>query len=79
MAVVPFNVLNDLSYSIFNATGIPEDDARILADHLTTSNLVGHDSHGVWFMPHYVPGLQKNYKRWEEHIVTREQPSFVLI
>ena len=79
MPVVPFNVLNDLSYSIFNATGIPEDDARILADHLTTSNLVGHDSHGVWFMPRYVPALQKNYKRWEDHIVTREQPSFVLI
>ncbi|SVA95863.1 uncharacterized protein METZ01_LOCUS148717, partial [marine metagenome] len=54
MAVVPFDVLRALSFDIFKATGIPEDDARILTDHLTTSNLVGHDSHGGWFMPRYV-------------------------
>ena len=79
MPVVPFDVLNALSHSIFSATGIPEEDARILADHLTTSNLLGHDSHGVWFMSHYVPSLKKKYTRWEDHTVTKEQPAFVLI
>lgn len=79
MPVVPYDTLRDLSVRIFKATGIPEEDAAILADHLTTSNLVGHDSHGVWFMPRYVPALRKNYVRWEDHTVLRDHPSFVLI
>lgn len=78
MPVVRYEKLNTLSYDIFKATGIPEDDARILADHLTTSNLVGHDSHGVWFLPRYLSGLRTGYNRWEDHIVLREGPSFVL-
>lgn len=79
MPVVQYDVLRELSVNIFKATGIPADDARILADHLTTSNLVGHDSHGVWFMPPYVSGLRQGYVRWEDHTVLRENPSFVLI
>ena len=79
MAVVPFDVLRELSFDIFKATGIPGDDAQILADHLATSNLVGHDSHGVWFMPRYVPALRKNYRRWEDHEILRDAPSFVQI
>ncbi len=79
MAVVPFDVLRALSFDIFKATGIPEDDARILTNHLTTSNLVGHDSHGVWFMPRYVPALRNNYRRWEDHEILRDAPSFVQI
>lgn len=79
MPVVQYDTLHDLSFNIFKATGIPEGDARILADHLATSNLVGHDSHGVWFIPRYVPALKQRYVRWEDRTVLRENPSFVLI
>jgi uncharacterized oxidoreductase len=79
MPIVAFDALNALSLSVFKAAGIPEGDARILADHLTISNLVGHDSHGVWFLSRYLPGLRKNYVRWEDHAVLKEGPSFVLI
>ncbi len=79
MPVVQYDVLRSLSFDIFNATGIPADDARILADHLATSNLTGHDSHGVWFMPRYVPALRDNYRRWEDHEVIKDAPSFVQI
>ncbi|MBT5873179.1 MAG: Ldh family oxidoreductase [Candidatus Latescibacteria bacterium] len=79
MPVVPYDALCTVSLDIFKATGIPEDDARILADHVTTSNLLGHDSHGVWFMPRYVPALRANYRKWEDHEVTKDAPSFVQI
>ena len=79
MPVVPFEKLNSLSRAIFEATGIPEEDAHILADHLTTSNLLGHDSHGVWFMPRYVPSLQSDYRPWEDHAVVVDRPGFAQI
>ena len=79
MPVVPFDKLNCLSRAIFEATGIPAEDAHILADHLTTSNLLGHDSHGVWFMPRYVPSLQEDYRPWEDHIVVADRPGFAQI
>ncbi|MBI4551181.1 MAG: Ldh family oxidoreductase [Candidatus Latescibacteria bacterium] len=79
MPVVQYEVLRELSFNVFNATGIPAGDARILADHLATSNLVGHDSHGVWFLPRYVGGLKQRYIRWEDREVLRENASFILI
>lgn len=79
MPVVPHDVLRELSFTIFKATGIPVDDARIVSDHVVNSNLVGHDSHGVWFMPGYARGMKQHYVRWEDHEVLRENPSFVLI
>lgn len=79
MPVVRFEELNSLSLSIFKAAGLPDDDAKILADHLTVSNLVGHDSHGVWFLPRYLPSLRKDYVRWEDHTILKDGPAFVLI
>ena len=76
MPVVPYETLNSLSRAIFEATGMPREDAHILADHLTNSNLLGHDSHGVWFMPRYVPSLQSDYRPWEDHTVIVDRPGF---
>lgn len=78
MPTVPHETLREVSAAIFTATGIPEDDARIVADHLVNSNLAGHDSHGVWFVPAYARGMQRGYRRWEEHEVLREGPAFLL-
>ena len=33
MPIVPHAVLNDLVFRVFHATGIPEADAHIVADH----------------------------------------------
>ena len=33
-------------------------EATIVADHLVEANLVGHDSHGVGMLPHYVRNLR---------------------
>ncbi len=39
---------------VFMALGAPEPVAQRIADGLTESNLVGHDSHGVQRVPEYV-------------------------
>jgi LDH2 family malate/lactate/ureidoglycolate dehydrogenase len=78
MPIIPHEALREISRAIFSATGIPPEDARIVSDHLVNSNLAGHDSHGVWFVPSYARGMQRGYRRWEEHEILREGPSFVL-
>ena len=79
MVTVSHEVLHGLLVEIFGATGVPEDDARTVADHLATSNLLGHDSHGVWFAPGYARGMRDNYQPWENHVVEREGPAFAVI
>ena len=43
-----------MGYKIFEAIGVPPDEARIVSESLVNSNLVGHDSHGVIRVPQYV-------------------------
>lgn len=79
MPVVQHDVLLQLSFDIFSATGIPADDARIVAEHLVNSHLAGHDSHGTWFMPSYARSMKNNYTRWEDHEILRQGPAFKVI
>jgi uncharacterized oxidoreductase len=72
-------VLRDFTERIFVAAGVPAEDAHIIADHLVTSNLVGHDSHGVWLVASYVQKMRESYVRWGDREVLRENPSLVLI
>ncbi len=74
MPLVKYEVLREFSINIFRACKIPEGDAHILGDHLSINNLVGHDSHGVCFIPEYVPRIQEKYVRWEERTILRETP-----
>jgi uncharacterized oxidoreductase len=78
MPTLPHETLRETSRAIFAATGIPPEDARIVSDHLVNANLAGHDSHGVWFVPAYARAMNQSYRRWEEHEVLREAPSFLL-
>jgi uncharacterized oxidoreductase len=79
MPVVQHDVLNDLCYRIFSATGIPTDDARTVADHIVESHLSGHDSHGTWLLPGYARGMKKGYVHWEETEVVRDTPALRVI
>src|SRR5438093_13013232 len=79
MANIQHGPLRELSFRIFQAAGMPEADARIVADHVVNSNLVGHDSHGVWNLPRYVRGIQRRYVPWEEREVLRENAAMVVI
>ena len=77
--IVQQDILRQLSFDIFAATGIPVDDARVVSDHLVNSHLAGHDSHGVWFMPGYARGMMRGYVAWDEREVLRENASLVII
>ena len=74
MPIVQHEVLRKLSYDVFKATGIPKGDARIVSDHLVTSNLVGHDTHGVWYVARYARAMMKRQVTWEDREVLRESP-----
>ena len=44
--------------AIFTAAGSTGDEPAIMAEHLVTANLMGHDSHGVIRVPKYIAWLR---------------------
>ncbi len=41
------------------ASGVPDEDAGRVASSLITSNLMGHDSHGLHVLPYYLSRIKK--------------------
>jgi LDH2 family malate/lactate/ureidoglycolate dehydrogenase len=60
MRMITASALTDMTQAILTAEGTPPDIARQVAVSLVTSNLLGHDSHGVLRLARYV-----NYIRTE--------------
>ncbi len=58
MPTINHMAMRGYATAIFQAAGLPEDQARMVADHLVDANLVGHDSHGIIRIPGYVRQLQ---------------------
>ncbi|MBT5535933.1 Ldh family oxidoreductase, partial [Candidatus Poribacteria bacterium] len=58
MPVVDHTVLRDFGRSLYEAAGVPDDQAAIVTDHLVDSNLFGHDSHGMIHTPGYLGGIR---------------------
>ena len=80
MPKIGHEVLRDVALRIFQATGLPDEDARTISDHLVDSNLCGHDSHGVWLVPRYVGSMRDGaYVGWEAHEVVRESAALAVI
>ena len=50
--------LLDFSTSVYVAAGMPEADARLVADTLVQADLWGHQSHGVLRLPWYLARLR---------------------
>ncbi len=51
--------LRALAARIVISGGSSSEEAAIVADHLVTANLMGHDSHGVGMLPSYCRNLAK--------------------
>ena len=49
--------LRELSTQFFVKAGVPDADAKTVANSLVDANLCGHDSHGVMRVPQYVRNL----------------------
>ncbi|MCP5179228.1 MAG: malate/lactate/ureidoglycolate dehydrogenase [Pseudomonadales bacterium] len=49
--------LTSFATDVFLAAGAPDENARLVAEHLVEANLKGHDSHGVGMIPAYVNNI----------------------
>lgn len=58
MPTIQHQPLRDFGYALFEAAGVPADQARVATDHLVEANLMGHDSHGVLHIAGYISGLE---------------------
>lgn len=58
MPTLAADVLTRFATSMFEAAGVPADEAALVAHSLVDSNLAGHDSHGVLRILQYVRALQ---------------------
>ena len=72
--------LRDIVTDIFVAASVPVESARIVADSLVESNLVGHDSHGVLRVGSYVQMVDEGRMDPSGEILTvRESASTALL
>jgi hydroxycarboxylate dehydrogenase B len=59
MPILSAEQLSKVGADIFEAAGVPADEAQVVAESLVKSNLTGHDSHGVIRIPQYLPLLKR--------------------
>ena len=59
MPTIQHQTLRPFGYDLFEAAGLPEDQARIAMDHLVDANLTGHDSHGLIRVPQYLDMIEQ--------------------
>lgn len=79
MPNVSAEVLSGFVRGLFVASGVPEDDARVVAESLVGANLRGHDSHGVMRVPQYLGFLEKGeYRVGVPLRVEHEAPAVVV-
>ena len=78
--LVQANTLTNFCVRVFQKMGVPEEDARITADVLVSSDLRGIESHGVARLWRYVDGLLSGMMVAKPEVkVVRETPATVLI
>ena len=65
--LIPVSELLAFVERVLQAVGVPAEDARIVADCLTTANLSGMDSHGVVRLAHYVRRLGNGTIKTDAH------------
>lgn len=65
--------LRQIGFQVFTTAGCTPEDTRAVVDHLVTSNLFGHDSHGVIRFPEYLRNLREGrFKMQAAPTIVRE-------
>ena len=77
---VQFEELRNFCGQAYRKVGVPEEEAKIVADLLVRSDLRGVETHGVTRLPIYIQRLQKGFVRKESKIsVVKEKGSTVFL
>jgi LDH2 family malate/lactate/ureidoglycolate dehydrogenase len=63
MIPVSAETLRDFVTGLYQASGLPAEDAGLVADTLVTADLWGHSSHGVMRAPWYIDRLRNGVMR----------------
>jgi len=75
MPTVMSPALTQFVTRLFTASGVPDEDALLVARSLVGANLRGHDSHGVLRAPQYVSFLERgDYRAGVSLVIERETP-----
>lgn len=53
--------LQSVCHSILAANRVKEEDAQLIAEHLVSANLAGHDSHGIIQLLIYIDRIEKGH------------------
>lgn len=67
---IPVNIIQDFMVDVFQALGVPEDDARICTDVLITADLRGIESHGVGRLKYYYDRIRRGQHRTKTEMET---------
>lgn len=80
MPLISHTMMLEFGRAIFQAAGVPEDQARTAIGHLVEANLMGHDSHGIMRLPGYTRSLLKgDIVPVGAHKIVRETPASAVI
>lgn len=63
MPAIEHSVLRAFGRALYEAAGVPSEQAAIVTDHLVDSNLFGHDSHGMMRTPGYLRGVRAGHTK----------------
>jgi uncharacterized oxidoreductase len=63
MFTLAVETLVEFCHHLFEAAGVPRDEAAVVARSLVEANRSGHDSHGVMRVPQYVQALREGKLR----------------
>jgi uncharacterized oxidoreductase len=65
--------------SLFEAGGVPADEAAVVAESLVDANLAGHDSHGLIRIPQYLQAIRDGlYVPGRPLVVVKETPALLV-
>lgn len=72
--------LESIATKLLISSGVPDQDAGRVASSLITSNLMGHDSHGLHVLPYYLNRIKKGVIKPGSTVnVERESESSALV
>ncbi len=79
MPILSADALGTFVERLFTASGVPEDEAKVVTANLIGANLRGHDSHGVLRVPQYLDFVRKgDYRVGVPLTVESETPAVVV-